>query len=140
MARAVQFSKYQIPEKEIEVTWARSGGPGGQNVNKVASKAVVRFRPASSSLPPEVRARILDKLAGLLTTNGEIIITASEYRDAPRNLEAALVRLEVMLTKAMFTPKARKKTRPTRGSAEQRLTTKKKRGDVKRERRRGVED
>lgn len=137
MIRDLQISaNIIIPSRDLSVSYARSGGPGGQNVNKVASKAILRFRPREcDAIPIEIRARIIEKLAARLTNEGEIIISASEHRDAPKNLESALSRLELLLRNAMHVPKKRKFTKPTRGSVEGRLQSKKARSNVKRIRR-----
>jgi ribosome-associated protein len=126
----------RIPISEISVRFARSGGPGGQNVNKVETKVEVRFRPASSSaLTPEQVARIEEKLSSRLTTEGEIIVTSERTRHQERNREDALARLAVLLGEALRVPKPRKRTRPTRASVERRLEGKKRRSDTKRRRR-----
>lgn len=116
----------RINPSEIEITYIRSPGPGGQNVNKVASAAQLRFDvKTSSSLSDEVRARILTKLASRLTTEGVLIIKASRFRSQERNKQDALERFFNMLEHAIFIPKKRKKTKPTHASKERRLETKK---------------
>lgn len=125
-----------VPFSELVIEVARGGGPGGQNVNKVSSKVRVRFSVANSpSLPPEVRGRLLEKLAGKLTTDGELLIAANEYRDQPRNRAAAIERLRRTLVDALFVPKARRATKPTRGSVERRIGERKHKSAIKRMRR-----
>ena len=137
----VVTSRVRIPEDEIQVEGARSGGPGGQNVNKVATKVVLRFRPGSSrAFGPVQRQRVLDKLAGRLTTSGELVLHASRHRERRRNLEDARERLAAVLREALAVPKVRKATRPTRASKQRRLDAKRRRGRIKRERRGGGED
>jgi ribosome-associated protein len=126
----------RIPEHEIEVQRAHAGGPGGQHVNKTATKIVLRYRPASSSaLTAEQRERVLIALERRLTVDGDVVIHSSEHRSAERNLEAARARLAALLRQALERPKSRRPTRPTRGSRARRLETKRRRGERKRERR-----
>lgn len=114
-----------IPDGELQFSFARSGGPGGQNVNKVESKAVLRWAVAASpSLPFEVRGRFLSKFASRLTTEGEIIITSQKYRDQPQNIQDCLDKLREMIVSAMHKPKARRPTKPTKGSKRRRLKAK----------------
>ena len=126
----------QIPLAEFEITFARSSGPGGQNVNKVNSKAVLRWAVDSSpSLPEAVRQRFLRKYANRLTTAGELLVTSQRFRDAPRNLQDCLEKLRAMLLGVVHPPKRRRATRPTRGSVERRLQGKRRLSAAKQNRR-----
>jgi len=115
----------QIPLDELHFTFVRSAGPGGQNVNKVASKAVLRWAVAASpSLSNAVRARFLVRYSSRLTITGELVITSQLYRDQSRNRADCLEKLQQMLAAVAAAPRRRKKTRPSRGSVERRLETK----------------
>jgi ribosome-associated protein len=125
-----------IPEAELRLSFARSSGPGGQNVNKVSSKAVLHFDVvASPSLPPDVRARFLTRFASRVTNAGEVVIHSDEYRDQPKNIQAGYDKLKQMILEVLRPPKKRRATKPTRGSKVRRLKEKKSRSQVKEGRR-----
>jgi ribosome-associated protein len=125
-----------IPETEFEWSFARSGGPGGQNVNKVASKAVLRWDVTSSpSLPADVKERFLTQNRGRITTEGVFVMSSERTRSQLLNRQDCLEILSALLLAATKVPRHRKKTRPTRGSKERRLQDKKKRSSTKAERR-----
>jgi len=116
-----------------ELEYARSGGPGGQNVNKVNSKAVARIALAAvEGLSEAERERAARLLASRLTLAGELLVMADEERDQPRNREAALARLAALVIGAARLPKKRRPTRPTRASKERRLESKRIRSEHKR--------
>jgi ribosome-associated protein len=124
-----------IPRGELRLSYVRAGGPGGQNVNKVASKAVLRFNlRASPSVPEPARERALARLASRLTGAGELIVTSAVYRDQPRNREAAIARLRELLAAAVRVRRPRKRTRPKKSAVERRLVDKRRRAERKRER------
>lgn len=110
---------------EIKLTFVRSSGPGGQNVNKVATKAQLRFNVLRSSLPEDFRIRFISIFGKKMTQSGEIIISANRYRTQERNKRDAIERLLEMLKKASITPKKRKKTKPNKTVKEKRLKQKK---------------
>jgi ribosome-associated protein len=125
-----------IPPAELHLSYVRSSGPGGQNVNKVASKAVLRFNLRDTpSIPEPARARALARLASRLTTRGELLLTSGAYRDQARNRAAVLARLRTLLLAATRAPRPRRRTRPSRAAEERRLAAKRVRGERKRERR-----
>jgi len=125
-----------LNEAEIVVTFIRASGPGGQNVNKVSSAAQLRFDVRRSpSLPEAVRLR-LERLAGTrLTKDGEIVITAGNFRTQEANRRDAIDRLVRMIRQAAVERPVRRPTRPTLGAKQRRLSGKAKRGEVKRQRR-----
>jgi len=121
-----------VDEKELEFSFIRASGPGGQNVNKVSSAVQMRFDARRSpSLPDDVSAR-LQRLAGArLTLDGVIVITAGRHRTQERNRADAVARLVALITKAATPPAKRRPTRPPRASREQRLEAKARRGGIK---------
>jgi ribosome-associated protein len=126
-----------IPAAELAITYVRASGPGGQNVNKVASKAVVRFDlRTTTAIPADARTRALARLASRLTQDGELIVTSSATRDQGRNRAAALARLAMLLAAAVTRPRPRRPTRPSKGAVERRLDVKHRRARTKHERRR----
>jgi ribosome-associated protein len=130
-----------IPEEELHFDFVRASGPGGQNVNKVATAAQLRFDVRNSpSLPEEVRVR-LERLAGRrMTEEGVLVIEASRFRSQEQNRQDALERLARLLRQAAVPPRRRRKTRPTLASKQKRLEEKRRRGEIKRLRRRSPEE
>ena len=126
----------EIPFDEFEFTYARSGGPGGQNVNKVNSKAILRWQICTSpSLPADVRERFLTKYASRLTSEGELILTSQKYRDQARNVEDCLEKLRKMLTTAAERPTVRKETKISRATKQRRAEAKRQASERKQQRR-----
>ena len=121
-----------IHESEIEESFIRASGPGGQNVNKVSSGVQLRFDLAASpSIPSAVKARARRLAGQKLTKTGVIVITATRFRTQELNRADALERLVALLAQAAVAPKPRKKTRPTLASKRRRLDSKTKRGAIK---------
>jgi ribosome-associated protein len=124
-----------IDESELEERFVRSSGPGGQNVNKVSTAVELRFDAARSpSLTEEVRTRLRGLAGSRMTADGVLLIDAREHRTQAANREEARNRLVALLRQATVRPKRRRKTRPTAGSKERRIETKKIRSSTKRDR------
>lgn len=134
-------AQIRIPDGELHWSFVRSGGPGGQNVNKVASKAVLRWNLASNtSLPEDVQARLRAQQQNRTTTEGDVIITSQRYRDQDRNKEDCLDKLGDMILRASIVPKPRKASKPSRASRERRLQAKRHRSNIKKSRRPSIEE
>ncbi|HRJ02628.1 MAG TPA: alternative ribosome rescue aminoacyl-tRNA hydrolase ArfB [Hyphomonas sp.] len=120
-----------LPAWEISEAFVRASGPGGQNVNKVSSAVQLTWHVGTSSLPAAVKERFGKLYAARITADGRLILEASEHRSQVLNRQAARERLVEMIRKAAVAPKKRIKTKPTAGSVRRRISSKKKRGEVK---------
>ena len=128
-------ARIAIPRSELRFTFVRSSGPGGQNVNKVASKAVLRWSVATSpSLPDDVRGRLRTRVARQINDRGELVLTSQRYRDQSRNIDDCLEKLRSLVASAAKTPRVRKKTKPSKASRERRLTHKREASEKKQRR------
>ena len=129
--------RIKIPLREFQFTFSRSSGPGGQNVNKLNTKALLRWPVVKSpSLPEAVRQRLLKQAGRRVTAEGDLLITSQRFRDAGRNVADCLEKLRKMLAAAAVAPKRRRPTKPTRGSVQRRLNQKKEQSRKKQQRRR----
>jgi len=130
-----------IPETELNESYSRAGGPGGQHVNKVATRATLRWDiAASGALRSSQRDRLLEKLRSRLTTEGVLVVHASSSRSQSANRQEARERLAELIRAALVVQRKRRATRPTRASRERRLSDKKRKGDRKRGRQRYREE
>jgi ribosome-associated protein len=133
--------KLSLDPREIEESFVRASGPGGQNVNKLSTAVQLRFDlRRSPSLPADVRSRAAALAGARLTKDGVIVISASRYRTQQQNRADALARLVELLAEAATPPRPRKPTRPTKASKTRRLDSKARRGSIKKLRRKTVPD
>ena len=128
-----------IPDDELTISFARSGGPGGQNVNKVSSKVELRWNPQASaalraSLREEDRAWLLERLANRLTQDGTLIVTSTATRDQLKNRADAASKLALIIRGALERPRPRHATKPSRASKRRRVADKRHRSEIKRNR------
>jgi ribosome-associated protein len=124
-------SSFSIDESELQLAFVRASGPGGQNVNKVASAVQLRFDVGNSLLPEDVKQRLKRIAGNKITSEGELLIEAKKFRTQEQNREDAMNRFAELVRRAFEKPKKRTRTKPTAASKEKRLKQKKQRGDVK---------
>ena len=118
-------------EKEIMFEYTRASGPGGQNVNKVATAVQLRFDLRAASLPEDVKNRLITIAGKRVTNEGMLVIEARKFRTQEQNRDDAIQRFVELVRKAAVKPKPRRKTKPTQASKEERLKEKKRRGEIK---------
>ena len=126
-------ASFILPDSELSIDFVRASGPGGQNVNKVASAAQLRFDVRNSpSLSDEVKRRLIKLAGSKMTAAGVLLIEAKRYRTQEQNRADAEERLATLIQKALITPKRRRPTRPSMASKAKRIDSKKQRGEIKR--------
>lgn len=135
-SQLVVTRRIAIPGRELDIHFARSSGPGGQHVNKVSTKALLRWNVGhSEAVPAEVRDRFLQRYATRITADGDILLASDRQRSRKQNADECLRRLRAMLAAVAEPPKARRATRPSRAAVERRLSQKRHHAEKKRRRR-----
>ena len=130
-----------LPATDLRVRFSRASGPGGQNVNKVASRAALRFDlRATRALPDEVKDRLRALAKGRITARGDLLLTSDRFRDQARNLEDCRRKLRALVLRALVRPRPRRPTRPGPAAVKERLKTKRRQGERKAERRAPIDD
>lgn len=128
-------NRIQVPLRELQFTFARSGGPGGQNVNKLNTKAVLHWRVVDNqTLPEGVKQRFLQRHRRRISNEGDLVLTSQRFRDQGRNVADCLNKLKDLLEEVARPPKPRKKTRPTKASRRRRLQEKRQKSEKKQRR------
>jgi len=127
----VSLPHYPVDEREVEISAIRAQGAGGQNVNKVSSAVHLRFDIAASSLPKEIKERLLALSDSRITQGGVLVLKAQQHRTQEMNRSDALARLQEVVDSVAVPPKARRATKPTFGSKQRRLEGKSQRADIK---------
>jgi len=123
---------FHIDERELQFDFVRAAGPGGQNVNKVATAVQLRFNIHASALPEDAKARLISMAGQRATKEGELLLEAKRFRTQEQNRMDAIQRFSELVRKALIRPKARRKTKPSAASKEKRLRSKKVKGEIKR--------
>ena len=131
----MQAGRFTIEDNELDERFVRASGPGGQNVNKVSSAVELRFNILSSSLPDDVKMRLIAMAGKRVNQEGVLLIDSREHRTQAQNREAARARLMSLVQAAAVRPKTRRKTKPSKAAKEKRIDSKKKRGAIKAARR-----
>ena len=131
MATIPITSTIALDEREFDEHFVRASGPGGQNVNKVSTAVELRFDIHASSLPPDVKERLLALAGHRVTADGVLLIDSREHRTQSQNRDAARARLVALVQHAAKRPKLRRATKPRKGAREKRLESKKRRGEIK---------
>jgi ribosome-associated protein len=121
----------QIDERELQIDFIRASGPGGQNVNKVATAVQLRFDVRAASLPEDVKTRLIQLAGRRMTDEGVLLIEAKRFRTQEQNRADAIQRFVELVRKSLLKPIARRKTKPTAASREERLKEKKRKGEIK---------
>ena len=125
----------KIPQEDFQFTFSRSSGAGGQNVNKVNTKVTLTWDYKNSSkINPAIRKRFEKEFSRFITNEGLVKIVSQKYRTQPQNIEDCISKLHQMISKVEFPPKRRIKTKPTKGSIKRRLTGKKNKSEIKKNR------
>lgn len=128
----IKSESFKMLINEIKITFARSGGAGGQNVNKTSTKAILHWSVGNSQvLSSEEKARVRTKLANRINNNDEVVLMSDEERSQPQNRDLAIARLQSLVAGALHVPKKRRPTRPTKASKLRRIESKKIRSQVK---------